>query len=172
VRRPIRLPSLLGVITPKVAGHRCVPSHLEELFYLGLVGAGLHHGCVREHIYAPPRKFRADFCWKAARLIAQIDGGVWAGKSGHSGGSGITKDCERQNAATLAGWRVVRFPPQMVKSGEAIRVVRAALALLSFGADPNTASDSPDTPEASGPETDAESIRVRTARTSTRRAQS
>jgi len=97
---------------------------------------------------------------------------VWAGKSGHAGGSGITKDGERQNAATLAGWRVVRFPPQMVRSGEAIRVVRAALALSSFEADPNTASDTLGTPEGSAPVTDAGSIRGRTARTSSRRAQS
>lgn len=170
MRRPIRLPSLPGVATKQ----RCVPSPLEELLYLHFVGCGLHHGCEREYVYAPGRRFRADFAFPAHKLLVECQGGVWSGKSGHSGGAGITKDIERGNAATLAGWRVLRFAPAHIRSGEAVRVVQAALALpYPFSsADPSTGSDRTDTPEASPSGLDGESIRARSVRTAIRRGRS
>lgn len=107
--------------------HRQTGSRLEELFYVSMVGANLHHGCQREYVYAPPRKFRADFAWPDQRLLVEIQGGIWTARSGHSGGSGITRDIDRGNVATLAGWRVLRFGPTHIRSGEALRLVAAAL---------------------------------------------
>lgn len=132
MRRPVRVPSWPApprgatqrVLNPRQGGSK---SALEELLYLGLVAHGLHHGCTREHIYAPGRRFRADFAWPEQRLLVECQGGVWQNKSGHSGGSGITRDIERGNAATLAGWRVLRFAPAHIRSGEALTVIRAAL---------------------------------------------
>lgn len=108
--------------------NRRVGSNLEELLYLGLVAHGLHHGCVREYVYAPPRRLRADFAWPAQRLLVEVQGGIYLRRSGHSGGTGITRDIDRGNAATLAGWRVLRFGPPHIRSGEALTVIRAALA--------------------------------------------
>lgn len=38
------------------------------------------------------------------------------------------EELHRGNAATLAGWRVLRFGPPHIRSGEALAVIRAALA--------------------------------------------
>lgn len=117
--------------TKRGGGKRRPKTDYEGLFYLGVVGAGLHTGCVREFFYVPGRKFRADFAWPAERLLVEIQGGVWSPKSGHSGGTGITQDCERGNAAALAGWRVLRFTPAHVRKGEALRVLGQALRGVS-----------------------------------------
>lgn len=133
MRRPIRVPEWPASeprprgATRRVVHHGKGTSELEELLYLHLVGAGLHHGCVRQHLYVPGRRFTADFAWPDQRLLVECQGGVWSRKSGHSGGSGITKDIERGNAATLAGWRVLRFAPAHIRSGEALRVIAEAL---------------------------------------------
>ena len=64
-----------------------------------IVTAGLDVGCVREHAYVSGRKFRADFAWPAPhRLLLEVQGGVFSGKSGHSGIAGILRDCDRANA--------------------------------------------------------------------------
>jgi len=102
------------------------PSALEEMFALHVRAAKLPEP-IREHVFAPPRKFRFDFAW-ADRLIAcEIDGGTWSGKSRHTTGEGFAKDCEKTNLAALAGWRVFRFTGDMVRSGAAIATVIEAL---------------------------------------------
>ncbi len=67
---------------------------------------------VRQHLYAPPRKLRADFAWLEQRVLVEIQGGVWAATSGHAGGAAIINDNKRLNAATLAGYRLLRFTPR------------------------------------------------------------
>lgn len=109
------------------------PSRLEELLYLHLTWSGIHYGCQREYPYVPGRRFRADFAWPADRLLVEVQGGVWSPKSGHSGGAGIVKDIERGNAATLAGWRVLRFAPQHIRSGDAVRTIAQALQHTTTG---------------------------------------
>ena len=119
-----------GRLAPAARGRgqrKSARTDYEGLFYLGVVGAGLQTGCERQFFYAPGRKFHADFAWPADKLLVEIQGGVWSAKSGHSGGTGITRDCERGNAAALAGWRVLRFTPAHVRSGEALRVLSQAL---------------------------------------------
>jgi len=82
---------------------------------------------VREYVYSPPRKFRADFAFPAARLLAEIQGGIFTGQA-HGSVKGVLADIERLNAATLAGWRLLRFTPQAVKSGEALQLIERALS--------------------------------------------
>ncbi len=84
----------------------------------------------QEHRFAPPRRFRFDFAWPEQKLAVEIEGGTW-GKSRHTTGKGYGKDCEKYNLAVLMGWRVLRFTGDMVKSGEAIEVIRRAIEIRS-----------------------------------------
>lgn len=63
-----------------------------------------------------------------APLLIEIDGGTWSGGR-HVSGSGFEADCIKLNAATLAGYRVLRFTPSMVDSGAALAVVEEALGV-------------------------------------------
>lgn len=67
----------------------------------------------REYRFDPDRKWRFDFAHVASKHAIELEGGIW-GNGAHSRGVGYTKDCEKYNAATLAGWRVLRFTGDMI----------------------------------------------------------
>lgn len=102
-----------------------MPSALEEQFAVQLRAAGLPEP-VREYRFAPPRRFRFDFCWPERKVAVEIDGAVWSGGR-HTRGAGFLRDCEKLNLAALGGWAVLRFSGELVRSGEAARMTALAL---------------------------------------------
>lgn len=94
----------------------------EELFALHLRTYGIKYE--REVRLIDGRKWRWDFV--VGDLAIEIQGATWR-KGGHSTGSGILRDCQKLNAAVLAGYRPLVFTSETVLSGEAIDTVRAAL---------------------------------------------
>lgn len=90
----------------------------------------------REVVFAPPRKWRADFVIRGemtaraplgADLLVEIDGGTWTGGR-HVTGAGHAADLEKLNEAVLMGYRVLRVTPAMVESGAALALIERALA--------------------------------------------
>jgi very-short-patch-repair endonuclease len=81
-----------------------------------------------EYRFDPSRRWRFDRAWLVSKIAVEIEGGTWV-KGRHSRGSGMRKDAEKYNAATLQGWRVLRFTGDMVKDGSAITVVEQALQI-------------------------------------------
>jgi very-short-patch-repair endonuclease len=79
-------------------------------------------GFQREYVFAAPRKWRADFAHVAARLLVEVEGGVWT-QGRHSRGAGFVKDCEKYNAAAMEGWTLLRFTTDMVKTGAAAKLI-------------------------------------------------
>lgn len=76
----------------------------------------------REFKFHPERRWRADFLVTGHKLLIEVEGGLWvAGR--HSRGAGMQKDMEKYNAAALLGYRILRFSPDMVKSGEALKYI-------------------------------------------------
>jgi len=96
-------------------------SQLEELFAYQVRAVGLPDP-VREHTFAKPRRWRFDFAWPDFCVAVEIEGGVWS-RGRHGRGSGIVGDIEKSNAAVMRGWRLLRFTGDMVKKGEAIRLL-------------------------------------------------
>lgn len=81
------------------------------------------------------RKWRADFevhepypGAKCRELLVEIDGGGFI-TGRHSRGTGVEKDCEKQSAAAILGYRVVRVTPRQVENGLALSWIRQALGL-------------------------------------------
>lgn len=68
-----------------------------------------------QYQFDPERKWRADFAWPLQRVLVEIHGGEWA-RGRHTRGSGFNKDCEKQNAAVVAGWKCLVFTGSMVTS--------------------------------------------------------
>ena len=65
---------------------------------------------VEEHRFAvlTGRQWRFDFAWPDRMLAIEIDGGAFScGR--HTRGAGFVEDCRKLTAATLLGWRVLRF---------------------------------------------------------------
>ncbi len=100
-------------------------SQLEETLALHIRAAILPEP-VREHRFAPPRRWRFDFAWPDALVAAEVEGGTRSGGR-HVRGSGYEADCEKYNTAAIDGWCVLRFSSQMVADGRAIAVIGVAL---------------------------------------------
>lgn len=81
---------------------------------------------VREFVFAPPRRFRADFCWPHKMLIVEVDGGTWNGGR-HTRGTGFDNDCEKGAIAMLLGYRVLHVTGTHIKSGAALEWIEALL---------------------------------------------
>lgn len=81
-----------------------------------------------EFRFAPPRRWRFDFCMCDRSLAIEVDGGNRLVRNGVAVGR-HTKDAdyEKLNSAALLGWRVLRFSPAQVKSGYAINAIKRAL---------------------------------------------
>ena len=76
-----------------------------------------YHGITgwdRQTIFAPPRRWQADFCWIRERLIVEIEGITYFGgkdKLGrHQTATGFVKDAEKYEAAMMLGYVVYRVP--------------------------------------------------------------
>ena len=79
-----------------------------------------------EHRFDPSRRWRFDYAWLPQKLAVEVDGGTFIGGR-HSTGAGYRRDCEKLNAAAVAGWRVLRFTPEMLRDGSAIETLEEVL---------------------------------------------
>jgi very-short-patch-repair endonuclease len=82
-----------------------------------------------EVVFHPERKWRFDFCYRAAMLAVEIEGGIYSGGR-HTRPKGFAEDIAKYNAATLCGYRLIRLTPEMIASGGACDLIAAALALF------------------------------------------
>ena len=98
----------------------------------------------QEYRFAPPgmflrpdskrkrREWRADFFidhYRHAPLLVEVDGGVWLPKGRHTTGSGFEGDAEKQSAAAILGYRVIRATPSQVEDGRCLSWIRQALGM-------------------------------------------
>jgi len=94
----------------------------------------------RQYSYSDKRRFKADFAvwmpkypqsFEVPCVLIEIVGGVYPFKRTRKDGTevlkagahgtvkGIIADIERLNEASILGWRMLRFTPQQVESGDA-----------------------------------------------------
>lgn len=64
-----------------------------------------------EYRFAPPRRWRFDFAWPSQLVAVELEGGLWNGGR-HNRPRGYIADMDKYNAATVAGWRVLRYTGQ------------------------------------------------------------
>jgi hypothetical protein len=83
--------------------------------------------------FHPSRRWRADYLWRDARVILEVDGGMYRGVKGggtaiggHSSVVGILRDMEKANAAQLCGYVFLRATPQQVTRGDVAALLRQA----------------------------------------------
>jgi very-short-patch-repair endonuclease len=89
-----------------------------------------------EYRFHPRRRWRADFAvggrWgldsMLSHVLVEIDGGAFIGGR-HSRGQGVANDAEKQSAAAILGYRVIRATPAQVADGTALSWIKAALGL-------------------------------------------
>lgn len=83
-----------------------------------------------EYRFHPVRKWRADFAWPDLKILAEYEGGVYT-NGAHTRGKHYESDCEKYNEAALAGFVVLRFTVNMIRSGLALEQTERALSVCS-----------------------------------------
>lgn len=84
----------------------------------------------REFPFAADRKYRADYCWPAARIIVEREGGLWArgrAQAAHARPLAILRDMEKGNLAQVLGYKYLRYTPEQLERGDALPILRLLL---------------------------------------------
>ncbi len=100
---------------------------LEELFLQQTLSSTNLPEPDQEYRFHPFRRWRFDFAWPEDKLAVEIEGGTWV-NGRHNRPKGFEADCEKYNAATLLGWRVLRFTGDMVRDKRGITTLWQAVA--------------------------------------------
>lgn len=85
----------------------------------------------KEFRFCLPRRWRVDYAFLDEKVAVEIEGGVWlakfGGKSRHMYGKGYLGDMAKYNTLATMGWRLLRFTPQMISSGEFLEMLGKCL---------------------------------------------
>lgn len=93
---------------------------------LQLRAAGIKYQ--REYKAIEGRRFRWDFAIEHLKILLEVQGGIWV-KGGHSSGSGIERDTEKLNLATVRGWSVLQVVRKQIEDGRALGWVQELIKL-------------------------------------------
>ena len=61
-----------------------------------------------EYKFHPERKWRFDFAFPKDKIAIEVEGGLFT-QGRHTRGRGYIQDMQKYNAATILGWRVLRY---------------------------------------------------------------
>lgn len=82
---------------------------------------------VREHRFAPPRRWRFDLAWPNLKIAVEVEGGR-SGRSRHKSDDGYDADMEKYNQAQMLGWVVLRVSGGQLRK----KPVQIADGLITF----------------------------------------
>lgn len=81
----------------------------------------------REHSFHGTRGWRFDFAFVDERVAVEVEGGLWVKGGGrHNRGRGYLQDLEKYNAASVAGWTLIRVTPKQLCTDSTIALIHAA----------------------------------------------
>jgi len=101
---------------------------LEDYFYLLWRELQPNNMPKREYRFDSERRFRFDFAWLKEKIAVEIQGGTWC-HGAHVRAKQYQIDCDKQNLATLQGWRVFCFTGDDVKKHPALMIEQIVEAL-------------------------------------------
>lgn len=65
-----------------------------------------------EYYFCAERQFRIDYAIPDSKIAIEQEGGIYMkGNSGHSSGTGIARDMEKNNLLVSNGWKLIRRQP-------------------------------------------------------------
>jgi very-short-patch-repair endonuclease len=80
------------------------------------IGVGLPAPAI-ELKFHPTRRWRFDFAFPDKKIAVEIEGGAFT-RGRHTRGKGFISDMQKYNAATVLGWKLLRYTPQAVNFNE------------------------------------------------------
>jgi hypothetical protein len=86
---------------------------------------------VFEYRIVPDRKYAWDICFPDQNIWIEVQGGIWRG-GGHSTGTGLTRDYEKHNLATLHGWAGLYVTPKDVCMLDTVNMIKRLMIKNKF----------------------------------------
>ena len=81
-----------------------------------------------EFYFSTDRLFRIDYAIPEYKIAIEQEGGIWMkGNSGHSSGTGIARDMEKNNLLVEKGWRLIRRQPSEILTIATLEIIKKAL---------------------------------------------
>lgn len=90
-------------------------TNLETIKIKALFKSLVNIEVVDEYQFFKGRKWRFDFAIPNKKIAIEIEGGVYT-NGRHTRPKGYLGDMEKYNAATMCGWKLLRFTPQQMFS--------------------------------------------------------
>ena len=79
-----------------------------------------------EYRFAPPRRWRFDYCWQKEKVALEVEGAVWT-RGRHTRGAGFLKDMEKYNEAARLGYLVIRTTPKALFNDATVSLIQDVL---------------------------------------------
>jgi len=81
-----------------------------------------------EFYFCTDRQFRIDYAIPEFKIAIEQEGGIFMkGNSGHSSGTGIARDMEKNNLLVSKGWRLIRRQPNEMLTMETLSILKNIL---------------------------------------------
>lgn len=81
-----------------------------------------------EFYFSTERQFRIDYAIPEYKIAIEQEGGIWMkGNSGHSSGTGIARDMEKNNLLVEKGWKLIRRQPSEMLTMATLESIKKAL---------------------------------------------
>lgn len=77
---------------------------------------------VPEYRFHTTRRWRLDYAFPDWKLAVEIEGGLYS-RGRHVSIKGFKGDISKYNSLAILGWRLLRFLPEQVTKGEAVRTI-------------------------------------------------
>ena len=79
-----------------------------------------------EFYFCTQRQFRIDYAIPQYKIAIEQEGGIFMkGYSGHSSGTGIARDMEKNNLLVSKGWKLIRRQPNEMLTIETINLIKS-----------------------------------------------
>ena len=72
-------------------------------------------GYVREHKFHHKRRFKFDVAFVEEKVAVECEGGIFT-RQAHGSITGILRDIEKYNLATINGWKVLRYHSKLAQN--------------------------------------------------------
>jgi hypothetical protein len=81
-----------------------------------------------EFYFCIERQFRIDYAIPQYKIAIEQEGGIYMkGNSGHSSGTGIARDMEKNNLLVSKGWKLIRRQPNEMLTIETVVLISSIL---------------------------------------------
>jgi hypothetical protein len=81
-----------------------------------------------EFYFSTERAYRFDYAIPEYKIAIEQEGGIhMKGNSGHSSGTGIQRDMDKNNLALSQGWVIIRRTPDQICTTETIELIKSVI---------------------------------------------